>query len=90
MTTPTTEEEKIEMVISFIQRRGVVIPPSLPAAKLYCMLSAVQLACRHPNFTGSAREHAEEMANELAKALFRDDAAMKQLWEQGWQQQFDC
>ncbi len=90
MSTLNTEQEKVEAIAEFMRKRGTVIPPSLNAMKLFCMLFAVQLACRHPNFSGSPREHAEEVANELAATLIRDNPLLKQIWEEGWQQHFDA
>ncbi len=84
------EEERLQMVVDFMKTRGAVHLPTMEVYELWCLLSAVQLALKDPGFVGAPRENAEAAANELAKAVYGKHEGMKQLWEHGWQQQFDA
>lgn len=55
---------------------------------LWCLLSAVQLACRHPEFTGPTREIAEA----LARVIFDEmdiTPAMREVARRGWDPEYD-
>lgn len=55
----------------------------------WCLVGAVQLATRHPQFTGLTRLIAESVAREISAALSANDTDLRQLALMGWQQQFD-
>lgn len=57
--------------------------------QLWCLLSAVQLACRHPKYTGPSRPIVEQTARAMAEPLLANDPELRLLWEMGWQKRFD-
>lgn len=56
----------------------------------WCLVGAVQLATRHPGFTGPSRLTAESVAREISAALTANDPDLRQLAVMGWHQQFDA
>jgi hypothetical protein len=53
-----------------------------------CVVAALQLASRHPNFVGPTRDTAEAFARFLQKAISRSPV-MAQILEAGWHPEFD-
>jgi hypothetical protein len=50
---------------------------------LWCLLSAVQLACRHPEFKGPTREIAEALAREIFDEM-DITPAIREVARRGW------
>lgn len=57
--------------------------------QVWCMLTAVQLACRHPYFNGPTRQIVEEVSRKIGDALSANDPDLKMLFAMGWDKQFD-
>ena len=57
--------------------------------ELWCLLSAVQLACRHPKFNGPSRSIIEQAARQLGGAITANDNDLRVLFEMGWHNKFD-
>src|SRR5678815_74571 len=53
------------------------------------LCSVIQLACRHPNFTGPTRKSTESFAREVLQSLCANNNDLRQLAEMGWHKQFD-
>jgi hypothetical protein len=56
---------------------------------LWCLLGAVQLACRHPDFIGPSRNLAEKVARDLYFSLTANDRDLQMCASMGWLKQFD-
>jgi hypothetical protein len=56
--------------------------------QLWSVLSAVQLACRHPGFNGPTRKIVEEVARRIQN-LVASDGALAVIAERGWNPKFD-
>lgn len=54
-----------------------------------CLISAVQLACRHPRYTGPSRKLAEDVVRQIASAAFNGFPATKAVVERGWDPSYD-
>lgn len=57
--------------------------------QLWCLITAVQLACRHPHFNGPTRDIVEKTAKDMAAPIVANDNDLKMLLEMGWNPQFD-
>lgn len=57
--------------------------------QMWCLLTAVQLACRHPKFNGPTRKIVEPLARQIGVALVANDTDLKMLFEMGWREEFD-
>lgn len=55
---------------------------------LWCVMSSVQLACRHPRFTGPTRKRAEKVAR-LFQTLIANKGALSIVAERGWDPDYD-
>jgi len=66
-------------------------PVHLQISKLLAwqLCSVIQLACRHPNFTGPTRQSTESLVRELFQVLCANNNDLRQLAEMGWHKQFD-
>jgi hypothetical protein len=53
------------------------------------LCSVIQLACRHPHFTGTTRWATQQFAREVLAALCANNNDLRQLAEMGWHKQFD-
>lgn len=51
---------------------------------LWEIIAAVQLACRHPQFTGPVRDRIEENVRAIGAALIADHPDLEWLLEYGW------
>lgn len=58
-------------------------------ARLFILLGQLQLALRHPMNTGSSREVAEQVFNNMAKTLYQFHPEAQELIEQGWDTTLD-
>lgn len=56
---------------------------------MFCVISTIQLACRHPNFNGQTRRVVEDWARQIGDAMTANDADLRMLYEMGWHKQFD-
>jgi hypothetical protein len=65
---------------------GVLL--ELDGVQAWCLLSSIQLACRHPKFTGPTRQVAEQIGRLLQDAV-APSGALAQLAEAGWNPDFD-
>lgn len=65
------------------------VQADMSKGELWSLLSAVQLACRHPRFTGPTREIVERAARQLGAVLVANDQDLRMLFEMGWNPQFD-
>jgi hypothetical protein len=52
------------------------------------IISAIQLACRHPGFKGPGRVRVESLARKVGEILTANDPDLKLLHELGWQKNF--
>lgn len=57
--------------------------------ELWCLLTAIQLACRHPKFIGPTREVVEPLARDFGNAIAANDSDLRMLFEMGWNPEFD-
>lgn len=55
---------------------------------MWCLLGAVQLACRHPEFNGPTRKIAEELARTIYDGM-DVSPVMREVARRGWDTQFD-
>lgn len=55
---------------------------------LWCLLSAVQLACRHPEFTGPTREIAEALARDIFNEMDLSPT-LREVARRGWEPEYD-
>lgn len=85
----TNKKEAVAHMTEFFQHKGSVTVTA-NSWHLWAMLCTVQLACRHPRFTGPSRAVAVAQANEMAAAIFGNDEGMKRLWAMGWEESFDA
>lgn len=60
----------------------------IPALDAHCVASAIQLACRHPHFTGPTRQIAERVARQIFNAI-ATTPALAALAEKGWDPDYD-
>jgi hypothetical protein len=60
----------------------------LTAADAWCLCSAVQLACRHPEFTGPTRTIAEAAARRIFQHITATPA-LAEVARRGWDPAFD-
>ena len=80
----TDDEEFTEAVRSF----GRPIMLEMGAGLAVGLIGTIQLACRHPRFTGETRRMVEGMARELQRDLEAVNPAFR-LLERGWHPVFD-
>ncbi len=57
--------------------------------ELWCALSAMQLAFRHPSYRGPSRTHAERFHDEVGRVLCSNDPDLRLLFEMGRDRRFD-
>ncbi len=57
--------------------------------RAWCLLAAIQLACRHPNFKGATRRITEQAARRLQDALLPKGSALAEVAERGWHEEYD-
>jgi len=55
----------------------------------FCLVGAIQLACRHPQFQGEAREEMEYLARQIQEILSKASGQWKFILEAGWDQAMD-
>ena len=58
------------------------------ALTMWCVASAIQLACRHPSFTGPTAHHAQRFAEIIFEKIAMTPA-LKEVAEKGWNSDFD-
>lgn len=58
-------------------------------ATAVCVVSAIQLACRHEAYTGPAREIVENFARQVAAHLGTLRPEIEEMLELGWRPEFD-
>ena len=51
---------------------------------VWCLVSAIQLACRHPQFQGPIRDKVESIARSLGEALVGRHPGLLNVYEAGW------
>jgi hypothetical protein len=61
---------------------GVVL--EMTAIQAWAVLSSIQLACRHPEFTGPTRQMAEEIARQIQEGLAKTPA-LAEVAARGWE-----
>jgi hypothetical protein len=57
----------------------------LTASQAWALLSCLQLAFRHPDSTGPARQIAEQIARDIQRVVAPEGSALAVLAERGWQ-----
>jgi len=82
-------ENKVQDALLELFKDPQPIEWRLTKSMAWQLMSAIQLACRHPGFKGSVRDTTESMARHLQDALCANDNDLRQLAEMGWHQQFD-
>jgi hypothetical protein len=50
----------------------------------WVVMGAIQLACRHPEFTGPSRRIAEQWVRVVGPLLIGGDADLQALFDRGW------
>jgi len=61
----------------------------IPKILAWQVVSALQLACSHPNFKGAIRENVEAFARDLCAALCANNQDLRLLSAMGWERVFD-
>lgn len=80
------------MIDEILQRIGTDTTPIemvTTPARLFILISHLQLALRHPGNTGSSAEIARTMAHNMSEVLCQFHPEARQLIEQGWHPEFD-
>lgn len=75
-----------EYLVLFRSGEGIRIEAT--PATWWCMMSAVQLACRHPDFDGPTRHIAEQAARQIQR-LIAPSGALAIVAERGWNPDHD-
>ena len=57
--------------------------------EMITLISAVQLACRHPNWTGQSREVVERLMRNWQNIIADPDSQMWRVLEAGWNPEYD-
>lgn len=84
-----TEKERFLAAIGRLARDPQPVHIELSKFDLWCLLSAVQLACRHPSFTGPSRQVVEGTARTIGDALTANDLDLRLCFAAGWESSFD-
>lgn len=58
------------------------------ALVMWCVASAIQLACRHPNFNGPVRHYAELFGHQIFEQIAKTPA-LQEVAEKGWNSEYD-
>jgi hypothetical protein len=75
-------------VAELVALRDCALVMKLSALDAWCVLATIQLACRHPEFTGSTRQIAEGVARRMQASLTLSPA-LQDLAERGWNPEYD-
>ena len=84
----------LKQLLSEFKRDFEVLPESDPVEMVvnplacWCVMSAIQLACRHPEFDGPTREVAEGFARKLQERV-AVTPALQRVAAMGWDPEFD-
>lgn len=83
------EKERFLAAIGRLAQDPQPVRLELSKFDLWCLLSTVQLACRHPRFTGPSRDVVERIARRIGAALTANDADLRLCFAAGWEKSFD-
>jgi len=72
----------------FMRDQGDVIV-QLPIAELLTLIGAIQLACRHPLFSGPARQRVEQGIRQMVRQLPEYLVHFRAIAAQGWNPRHD-
>jgi hypothetical protein len=54
--------------------------------EMFCLIGAIQLACRHPQYTGPSRQLVEQVVRRISLAF---PSSARNAIEKGWDTQYD-
>jgi hypothetical protein len=88
------DDEKRVMEKEFREANDLLdqIPPvcvQMSVDYAWCLLSTIQLACRHPRFSGPARDMVVEFAKSLQAQIAPPGTALGRLAAAGWRPECD-
>ncbi len=85
----TQPDQKFLQAIERLCKDKQPVQVEMSKHELWCILSTIQLACRHPHFDGPTRKIVEQIARQLGKVIVANDTDLRMLFEMGWQSKFD-
>jgi hypothetical protein len=68
--------------------KGPPIAVQLTPVQAWAIMSTIQLACRHPDYSGPTRRIAEEFARALQQVI-ATSPTLKDVAKKGWHAEFD-
>lgn len=85
-----SNEEKFLAALKRLEADPQPVSVEMAKSSLWLMLSAVQLACRHPAAkTSKTLQAAKSIASSIMRDISANDADLRMLAEMGWEEQFD-
>lgn len=83
------KQEKFVAAVERLFKDEQPVELTISKQQLWCLITAVQLACRHPLFTGPTRKIVDEVVNKIAAPLVANDPDLRLLYQMGCDPRFD-
>lgn len=87
-----TDDSNNEKLLEALQRLGADKQPieiTCNKFQMYCVLSALQMATRNPNWEGPVRDSVIAWTKEVAEPFFANEPDLRLLFAMGWEKTFD-
>jgi hypothetical protein len=84
-----TDVDSLAEEMAWFREAHGQISLKLSVEKFFELIGAVQLACRHPQFTGPTRNRVERIVRQCMSEMPREMTTFRAVVAQGWNQNLD-